>query len=264
MCDASYPVALQGEPERIHQLAEALRNPTWSLYLGRKCCPPSLPIFSDKVLPCASHDALLDALMSVPVFPRHNKEAIPDSVVCFLDWIPQHPGDTAPADAQIWYDVPVSLDPPAHNPRFVLQRMPRVGENGELTVSHAHERTGAAPPRRPQADYRNSEYRAMRAQRLDKDRHLCVFCKSFGTTVQHITYQHAGGEEQIEELRTLCRLCHDAVTMIEYGHNMGMERINPEDPAWRDDIIETRQQIIAQRSLETRRRKLNRMPEEIE
>lgn len=264
MCDASYLVALQGEPELVVQLADALKAPVWTLYLGRKCCVPSLPVFSERVLPPASHDSPLEALKSIPLYPRHDKEATPDYVTCFFDWIAQHDDDIAPPEAQIWYDVPVSLDPPAHEPRFVIQQTLSVGEDGELLISKEQMRTGAAPLRRPSANYRNTEYRAMRVQRLDQDKHLCVFCKSFGTTVQHITYQHAGGDEQMEELRTLCRLCHDAVTMIEYGHNMGMDRINPEDPAWRDDIIKTREQIIAKRSLETRRRKFKAMPEEVE
>jgi 5-methylcytosine-specific restriction endonuclease McrA len=83
-----------------------------------------------------------------------------------------------------------------------------------------------------------------------------VFCKSPAATVQHVTYRHAGGEERLDELRSLCRLCHDAVTMIEYGLGMGLDRINPEDPRWRAQIIDKRREIIAFRSLETRRRKL--------
>jgi len=264
MCDACYLVALQGEPELMAQLAAALHKPAWTLYLGRKCCVPSMPVFSNKILPCSSHNTTLDALKSVPLFPRHQKEAIADSVVCFLDWIPASKSDTAPADAQIWYDVPTSLDPPAHEPRFVIRQTLSVGVEGEQRISEMQKRKGAQSPPRPRADYGNTEYRTTRAKRLDTDKHLCVFCKSFGTTVQHITYRHAGGEEKSEELRTLCRLCHDAVTMIEYGENMGMDRIDPTDPRWRAEIIETRQRIIAQRSLETRRRKLAAMPEEIE
>jgi CRISPR system Cascade subunit CasD len=262
LCDASYLVALQGDTDFIAQLQDALVKPVWTLYLGRKCCVPSMPVFSEKVLPCSSHNTPLDALKSIPLFPRNDKEPQPEQVTCFLDWIPQREHDVAPADAQIWYDVPVSLDPPAHEPRFVIKQTLSVGENGGLTVSTAQIRKGAQSPPRPRADYRNSEYRAMRTARLDQDKHLCVFCKSFGTTVQHITYKHAGGQEKIEELRTLCRLCHDAVTMIEYGAGMGLDRINPEEPQWREQILETRNAIIANRSLETRRRRLEH--EEVE
>jgi len=80
--------------------------------------------------------------------------------------------------------------------------------------------------------------------------------------VQHITYRRAGGNESRNDLRSLCRLCHDAVTMIEYGMGMGLDRINPEEPRWRDLISEKREEIIKFRSLETRRRHL--VAEEVE
>jgi hypothetical protein len=43
---------------------------------------------------------------------------------------------------------------------------------------------------------------------------------------------------------------------------MGMDRINPEEPRWRDLIIQKRNEIITFRSLETRRRRL--VAEEVE
>ncbi len=58
------------------------------------------------------------------------------------------------------------------------------------------------------------------------------------------------------------RLCHDALTMIEYGLGMGLDRINPEEARWRPGIIQKREEIIRFRSLETRRRRLQR--EEVE
>ena len=98
------------------------------------------------------------------------------------------------------------------------------------------------------------------------DRYACVFCKAplegRGATVQHVTYRRAGGSETLDDLRSLCRLCHDAVTMMEYGLGMGLDRINPEEPRWRDEIIRKRDEIVAFRSLETRRRRL--APEEVE
>ena len=86
---------------------------------------------------------------------------------------------------------------------------------------------------------------------------LCILCKSPATTVQHITYRRAGGNETPDDLRSLCRLCHDAVTMIEYGAGMGLDRINPEEKKWREQIIEKRSEIIRFRSIETRRRHLS-------
>jgi hypothetical protein len=118
------------------------------------------------------------------------------------------------------------------------------------------------PPPRPRADYTNTEYRRRRQERLDADHGLCVFCKAPATTVQHVTYRRAGGDEIQDDLRSLCRLCHDAVTMIEYGLGMGLDRINPQDPQYREGIIRKRDEIIAFRSLETRRRRLE--PQDVE
>jgi hypothetical protein len=254
MCDASYLVALQGDPELIEQLADALRKPIWTLYLGRKCCIPSRPILNTAP---AMYDSLLEALTTLPIHRRHDNEPKPESVECFLDWTSTHDGDIAPVDAQIWYDVPTSLDPPAHRPRFVIQQTLTVGGGGTLRLADQPLQSFVSSPPRPRADYKNTEYRNMREQRLNKDYHLCVFCKSYGTTAQHITYRHAGGDEKIDELRTLCRLCHDAVTMIEYGLGMVLDRINPEEEQWRERIIEKREEIVRFRSLETRRRKLS-------
>ena len=44
LCDASFLVALQGEPDLIAELEAAVQAPKWTLYLGRKCCPPSRPL----------------------------------------------------------------------------------------------------------------------------------------------------------------------------------------------------------------------------
>jgi hypothetical protein len=81
-------------------------------------------------------------------------------------------------------------------------------------------------------------------------------------TVQPVTYRRAGGDETLEDLRSLCGLFHDAVTMLEYGLGMGLDRINPEEPCWRDPIIQKRAEILKFRSLETRRRRL--VAEEVE
>lgn len=39
--DMAYAVALQGSQAELETLAEALRNPVWNLYLGRKNCVPT-------------------------------------------------------------------------------------------------------------------------------------------------------------------------------------------------------------------------------
>ena len=254
LCDASFLVALRGEPDLVADLGAALRNPKWALYLGRKSCPPSRPVHEHA---SGSSLDLLSALTAIPWRRRLASDAVPASVTCLVDWDPTPTQPEAPADAEVWYDVPLTFEPPAHRPRFVVRREAPVGADGGIAVADQPAQSNVPAPPRPRADYANSEYKRRRRERLASDQGLCVFCKSPATTVQHITYRRAGGDEAPADLRSLCRLCHDAITMIEYGENMGLDRINPEEPRWRDRIVKKREEITRFRSLETRRRRLS-------
>lgn len=256
LCDASFLVALQGDDTLVTELAAAIENPKWTLYLGRKCCPPSRPLLEH---PVGVFPDLLSALRSVPWRRRLRDDPVPGIVDCLLDWQPTPEQPLAPADALVWYDVPLTFEPPSHAPRFVIRDTLGVGDKVVIGEPIQQE---TPRPLRPRADYQNTEYKKARTARLKDDHGLCVFCKAPASTVQHITYRRAGGNETQDDLRSLCRLCHDAVTMIEYGLGMGLDRINPEDPQWRGEIIRKRQEIIRFRSLETRRRRLS--PEEVE
>jgi CRISPR system Cascade subunit CasD len=257
LCDASFLVALQGEPGLVAELEEAIKKPHWTLYLGRKSCPPARPLLEPLPEERPRHfPDLLAALTAIPWRRRLKGDQPPPTVDCLRDWEPKSAQTEAPEEALIWYDVPFSFEPPAHQPRFVLRRELRVGGDGELRLVDEPVQKDTPAPLRPRADYWNTEYRMRRQERLNHDHHLCLFCKSPATTVQHITYRRAGGHEAPDDLRSLCRLCHDAVTMIEYGLGMGLDRINPEEPRWRHLIIRKRGEIIRFRSLETRRRHL--------
>jgi CRISPR system Cascade subunit CasD len=63
LCDASFLVVLQLEDESLlEQMAQALQDPVWPIFLGRKSCPPSRPVFAG-----VSHFATLeDAIVSGP------------------------------------------------------------------------------------------------------------------------------------------------------------------------------------------------------
>jgi len=258
LADGSYLVALQGDEHLVHEIASALAAPRWPLFLGRRSCPPSVPIYAipregEVWSNPGTYEDLPAALKAVPWCPRyqHDTDVWDGSLVSLVEWLPKSGEEMAPDDAEIWYDAPMSFDPPSHIPRFVLRGIasPAVGRAMQAYVP---------AERRARADYRNSEYRKRRRERIDSDHGLCVFCKSPATTVQHITYRRAGGQETLEDLRALCRLCHDAVTMIEYGLGMGLDRIDPVEARWRDQIRNKRLEIIQYRSLETRRRALQR------
>ena len=263
LCDASFLVALQGDGGLIPRLRAALLSPVWPLYLGRRSCPPTVPLLGRAGE--ADTGEFLDlaaALRSVPWCRRTADDQVPESAEMILEWRPTGPGEVAPPDAEVWYDVACSFDVPGHEARFVVRQRCPVGGGEGIVVHGTPRQNSAPPPLRPRADYGNGEYRRRREQRLNADNHLCVFCKSPANTVQHVTYRRAGGNETQEDLRSLCRLCHDAVTMLEYGLGMGLDRIDPEDPDFREKIISKRREIVAFRSLEARRRHLD--PEDVE
>jgi len=266
LCDASFLVALKGDPALVGKLKAALDNPKWTLYLGRKCCPPSLPILEREPIKYCSR--LREALASVRWRPRFRGESPPAMLDCLLDLEPGNEDATAQEKALVWYDLPKSFDPPVHEARLVIPETLNVGAEVEAKLDDPVLRHTPAP-QRLRTDYGESTWGKIRDKRREKDHYLCVFCKCEAKPGQHVTYRHASKQDNLaaladenvmrahlETVRSLCTLCHDAVTMIEYGLGMGLDRINPEEPKWRDRIIQKRQEIIDFRSLETRRRRL--------
>ena len=194
LCDASFLVALQGEPSLIGELEAAMKDPKWTLYLGRKCCPPSRPFLEH---PAGNFPDLLTAIKSVPWRKRLADDNLPESVDFLLDWFPTPDQAEAPEDAEIWYHVPLSFDPPAHQPRFVIRKSLRVGESSGVGIAEKPAQKHTPSPARPRADYGNSEYKKKRTERLERDQNMCIFCKTpirgKGATVQHITYPACRG-----------------------------------------------------------------------
>lgn len=68
LSDACFLVALAGPSDLLADLREAMQNPVWPPYLGRKCCPPSCPWWP--ILPnhpsVGEYADLYTALASVP------------------------------------------------------------------------------------------------------------------------------------------------------------------------------------------------------
>jgi CRISPR system Cascade subunit CasD len=62
LSDASFLVAVQSASDRIAQLAQAVQSPVWPVFLGRKSCVPTRPIFDD----VDDYDSLEEALRQHP------------------------------------------------------------------------------------------------------------------------------------------------------------------------------------------------------
>ncbi len=71
LSDASFLVAVQAEPGLVTRLSNALQNPTWPFFLGRKSCPPATPVFDGN----GNYPSLEAALKAIPVQLRKPDEA---------------------------------------------------------------------------------------------------------------------------------------------------------------------------------------------
>lgn len=62
LCDASFLVAIRSDSTTIEELSNAVQSPAWPLYLGRRSCVPSRPLF-DAI---GDYDSLQAALEQRP------------------------------------------------------------------------------------------------------------------------------------------------------------------------------------------------------
>lgn len=79
-----------------------------------------------------------------------------------------------------------------------------------------------------------SGWRKARAAALSRDNGLCQDCLAKGRTtpatqVDHVTRKALGGGDELDNLRSLCRDCHDAKTRRDNGQR---ERLEFGDDGW--------------------------------
>lgn len=238
--NASFLVALQGNTGTIEAYAGHLDNPVWPLFLGRKCCIPTEPVFAGT----GSFENLTAALSSNAWLPRinainHNNKAAMVTLVTYVEYPLETP---APTGARRVYDLPVVFGFYSYEPRCVVKSQVTVLVGA--ATQRQQTRTRANP-------YSEHFYKVARPSRLKLDNGLCVFCKSPAGEVHHVSYENAGHETD-SDLRSLCELCHSAVTMLEYGRGRE-KRVDPCDPAQRPAILNQIQRIIKERRIGRRR-----------
>ncbi len=237
--DASFLVALHGTVDAVSACARALEDPVWPIFLGRKCCIPAEPVFAG----LGAFDTLSDALASVPWRPRIDETDRYDrNATRTLDTFTEHlPGSPPPDRARLVHDVPRAFGFYSHGSRWVVA--------GHATVPVAEVSQKYASPTSPRQDPYGPQYDAARPIRFNMDNHLCVFCKSPAEEVHHLDY----GDVRPETLRSLCKNCHDACTMLEYGRDMQTQRIDPSDPDQRPAILQQIERLLKERRLGRRR-----------
>lgn len=91
LLDASFGVLLEGGATLLNQMAQALADPVWGIWLGRKTCIPSAPVLVGMF---DTQDAALNALVGkrplavftcqqdVPSF-ADGRDSLPDKAQCF-------------------------------------------------------------------------------------------------------------------------------------------------------------------------------------
>lgn len=240
--DASFLVALHGDAATIAAHADALQYPIWPLFLGRKCCIPAEPVFAGT----GSYDTLTDALSSIQWRPRINAIDLDGSGPSrTLDvYIEYPPEPEMPEGARLVYDTPQNFGFFSYGPRWV--------DKDQVTVTIL----GFQPDARRVYPYSKHFREVARPSRLKLDNYLCVFCKSPAEEVHHVSYENAGHETD-SDLRSLCGICHDACTMLEYGHDMRAHRVDPSDPDQRRMILHQIKSLLKERR-DGQRRKLLR------
>ncbi|MBX3395396.1 MAG: type I-E CRISPR-associated protein Cas5/CasD [Phycisphaerae bacterium] len=262
--DASFLVVLQGEPQLIRNLAEALRSPIWPLYLGRKRCVPSEPIYAgvrdDLDLPTAIKQDGPEDRASLPLDVGEEVRVVCD--LLDVDTFSKMFGDqttTSPSDfarAKVYLSDRIErVDPPVHTGRVALDFMiPRPDsklERPDLTCPYY-----GAPPTPIEMSGMVKAKKAARDKAGPKGVGRCIFCHFVpnhpkNLHAHHITYRRHGRETVTEDHRSterddlvmLCNECHAAVTMIEYQRGYGIDRVDPRNPMWQHRIFAAREQL---------------------
>ncbi len=91
--DASFVAALGGDDVLVERIGAALRAPRWPIFLGRRSCPPSRPVF-EAMVACPVADAVRGAAV--------NERVKTDSLRLAIEATPESGGEPR-------YDVPLSF-----------------------------------------------------------------------------------------------------------------------------------------------------------
>lgn len=109
LSDAVFAVAIQAHRTLLEGIEEALRSPEFPLYLGRRACPPSLPLTMG-----IEEGSVMDVLAAAPwmASDRHREATAQTEVTLQVrrDTDPEHPEVDADRPRESVRDVPISFD----------------------------------------------------------------------------------------------------------------------------------------------------------
>ncbi|MET9002054.1 type I-E CRISPR-associated protein Cas5/CasD [Amycolatopsis sp. NPDC004169] len=121
LADALFLVAIEGPETLLRELADAVRNPRWPLFFGRRAFVPARPLFDDGL-----HDGSLEQILREHRWLEHRDRAgttIRDQQQIALRTVIDCP--TGAVGAEPRHDVPRSF---AHGARRFATRTVLVGE----------------------------------------------------------------------------------------------------------------------------------------
>lgn len=115
LLDARFGVLLEGPPALLEEIAAALRNPKWGVWLGRKCCLPASPLL---VAPPSNRAAVWSALLQRTGYAGTETEEQFDRV---LEVAARESGADMIEDAPVAFGAPIGE---RHAPRWI-RRVPK-------------------------------------------------------------------------------------------------------------------------------------------
>ena len=108
LSDAVFVAAVEGGPELITALHEAVRAPVYLPYLGRRSCPPSRPVELGEPVSGPLEDALRDQPWQAAAWYRKRRGWRAGADIELPTFVDAVPGDGA---ADSLRDLPLSFDP---------------------------------------------------------------------------------------------------------------------------------------------------------
>lgn len=88
LTDASFGVVLEGDTEPLDRIADALADPVWGIWLGRKSCIPTAPVLAGL---CESRDDALRLLIGEEPLESFTRQEEAESFTEGRDSLPDQP-----------------------------------------------------------------------------------------------------------------------------------------------------------------------------
>ncbi|MDA1278312.1 MAG: type I-E CRISPR-associated protein Cas5/CasD [Verrucomicrobia bacterium] len=110
LLDARFGVMIEGPPALLEEIAAALRNPKWGVWLGRKCCLPASPVL---VAPPGERAVVWAALLQRAGYPGTATEEQFDRV---LEVTASESGADMIEDKPVGFGAPIGE---RHAPRWI-------------------------------------------------------------------------------------------------------------------------------------------------